>query len=420
MAAAGSNVEFIRARSDKREYRRVVLPNALECLLISDADTDKAAACMEVGVGSFSDPDGLEGLAHFLEHMLFYASEKYPGEQDYTKYISEHGGSCNAYTCCETTDFYFDVNVDNFEEALDRFAQFFIKPLMSQDAVLREIKAVDSEHKKNLLSDTWRMFQLQKHLASKDHPYHKFSTGSWETLETKPKERGLDIRLELLKLYENYSANLMHLVVYGKESLDCIQSLVERLFSDVKNTDQRSFKCPSQPVLGEHLQLLVKAIPIAESDYLKISWPVTPNIHFYKEGPCRYLSHLIGHEGEGSIFHIIKELGWAMNLVAGEGSDSTQYSFFSVSMRLTDAGHEHVEDIVGLVFKYLLLLKEEGIHEWIFNELVVMNETEFHYQDKVHPISYVTDTVSSMRVYFSRAHYILQLLQFLMINDLHC
>jgi insulysin len=65
-AAAASNVEFIRSRSDKREYRRVVLPNALECLLISDSDTDKAAACMEVGVGSFSDPEGLEGLAHFL------------------------------------------------------------------------------------------------------------------------------------------------------------------------------------------------------------------------------------------------------------------------------------------------------------------------------------------------------------------
>uniref|UniRef100_A0A0D9V6G7 Peptidase M16 N-terminal domain-containing protein n=1 Tax=Leersia perrieri TaxID=77586 RepID=A0A0D9V6G7_9ORYZ len=376
-AAAASNVEFIRARSDKREYRRVVLPNALECLLISDADTDKSAACMEVGVGSFSDPEGLEGLAHFLEHMLFYASEKYPGEQDYTKYITEHGGSCNAFTSSETTNFYFDVNAANFEEALDRFAQFFIKPLMSQDAVLREIKAVDSEHQKNLLSDGWRMYQLQKHLASKDHPYHKFSTGSWETLETRPKERGLDIRQELLKFYENYSANLMHLVVYGKgkyywfvhchtnlsvtekivyvESLDSIQSFVERLFSDIKNTDQRSFKCPSQPLSVEHLQLIIKAIPISE--------------------------------------------GWAMNLSAGEGSDSAEYSFFSVSMRLTDAGHEHMEDIVGLVFKYILLLKESGIHEWIFDELVAVNETEFHYQDKVHPISYVTDTVSTMRLF---------------------
>lgn len=42
-APAESNVEFIRARSDKREYRRVVLPNALECLLISDSETDKVS-----------------------------------------------------------------------------------------------------------------------------------------------------------------------------------------------------------------------------------------------------------------------------------------------------------------------------------------------------------------------------------------
>ena len=57
------------------------------------------------------------------------------------------------------------------------------------------------------------------------------------------------------------------------------------------------------------IQLLVKALPIEEGDYLRIIWPITPSIQFYKEGPCHYLSHLIGHEGEGSIFHIIKELG---------------------------------------------------------------------------------------------------------------
>ena len=33
----------------------------------------------------------------------------------------QHGGSYNAYTSSETTNFYFDVNVDNFEEALDRY-----------------------------------------------------------------------------------------------------------------------------------------------------------------------------------------------------------------------------------------------------------------------------------------------------------
>ncbi|TQD89882.1 hypothetical protein C1H46_024584 [Malus baccata] len=107
---------------------------------------------MDVNVGAFSDPDGLEGLAHFLEHMLFYASEKYPSEDSYSKYISEHGGRTNAYTASENTNYYFDINSDGFEEALDRFAQFFINPLMSADTTMRELKDVDSENQNNLLS----------------------------------------------------------------------------------------------------------------------------------------------------------------------------------------------------------------------------------------------------------------------------
>ncbi|KAJ4792475.1 Insulin-degrading enzyme [Rhynchospora pubera] len=387
--ATVSDVQFIRARSDKREYRRIVLPNALQAMLISDAEIDKAAAVMGVSVGAFNDPDGINGLAHFLEHMLFYASEKYPEEDSYSKYITEHGGSTNASTSSERTNYYFDVNVDNLRGALDRFAQFFVKPLMSADAVSREINAVDSEHKKNLLSDGSRLNQLQKHLSSKDHPYHKFTTGSLETLDTGPKEKGLDIRKELLRFYsENYSANLMQLTVYGKESLDSLQSLVESLFSDVRNADKRWFKCPGNPCPEQYLQILVKTIPIMEGDYLRIVWPTTPGILHYKKAPHRYLSHLIGHEGEGSIFYILKQLGWAMSLMAWEGSDSKEYSFFSISIRLTDEGHNHMEDIVGIVFNYIDLLNDSGIHKWIFDEMAAISEIEFNYQDKFQPLNY--------------------------------
>ena len=52
-------------------------------------------------MGSLSDPDDLPGLAHFLEHMLFYSSEKYPQEDAYSKFVSEHGGSTNAFTSGE-------------------------------------------------------------------------------------------------------------------------------------------------------------------------------------------------------------------------------------------------------------------------------------------------------------------------------
>lgn len=393
-------VEIVKPRIDKRDYKRIVLQNKLQVLLISDPETDKCAASMNVCVGAFSDPEGLEGLAHFLEHMLFYASEKYPEEDSYSKYITENGGSTNAFTSNEDTNYHFEVNADRFDEALDRFAQFFIKPLMSADATTREIKAVDSEHQKNLLSDPWRMNQLQKHLSAQNHPYHKFNTGSWDTLEVKPKERGIDTRKELLNFYEeNYSANLMHLVVYSKDTLDKAEQLVRSKFQDIRNTDRDQIRFTGQPCSAEHLQVLVRAVPIKRGHKLKIVWPITPGIRHYKEGPIRYLGHLIGHEGEGSLFYVLKKLGWATSLSAGESEWTYEFSFFKVAIDLTDAGQEHFEDIIGLLFKYIHVLQQPDASKRIFEELSAICETRFHYQDKIRPSDYVVDIAMNMQHY---------------------
>ncbi|VVB05993.1 unnamed protein product [Arabis nemorensis] len=391
--------EIMKPRTDKREYRRIVLKNSLQVLLISDPETDKCAASMNVSIGSFSNPEGLEGLAHFLEHMLFYASEKYPVENSYDKYIAEHGGSTNAYTSDEDTNFYLDINTDSFDEALDRFAQFFIKPLMSADATMREIKAVDSENKKNLLTDSGRMFQLQKHLTREDHPYHKFNTGNMDTLHVRPEAKGIDIRSELIKFYdEHYSANLMNLVVYGKESLDKTQCLVEDLFEEIRNTNKSIPSFPGQPCTLDHLQVLVKVVPIEQGHELTVSWPITPSIHHYKEAPCKYVGDLIGHGGDGSLFHALKILGWSTELYAGEAG-STEYSFFNVSISLTDAGHEHMQDIIGLLFRHIKLLQNSGVSQWIFDELSAICEAEFHYQAKIDPISSVVDISTNMTIF---------------------
>lgn len=69
------------------------------------------------------DPQELQGLAHFTEHMLFYASKKYPKEDEYSKFVSDHGGHTNAWTSAENTNYQFTVNWDALEKTLDRFAQ---------------------------------------------------------------------------------------------------------------------------------------------------------------------------------------------------------------------------------------------------------------------------------------------------------
>ena len=88
--------------------------------------------------GSFDDPKARPGLAHFLEHMLFIGTEKYPEPDGYFSFVESNGGSSNAYTAPEVTNYFFDVKPDAFREGLDRFAHFFIDPLLAPDVEREE------------------------------------------------------------------------------------------------------------------------------------------------------------------------------------------------------------------------------------------------------------------------------------------
>lgn len=152
--------QVIKRKNDNRLYRPITLENKLRVLLISDPESSRAAAALDVHVGSFSDPVDIPGLAHFTEHMSFLGNSKYPQEEEFMSFLSTHGGSSNAYTADEDTCYYFDVNAEQLEESLDRFSQFFISPLFTESMTSRELNAIDSEHAKNLNNDGFRIYQV--------------------------------------------------------------------------------------------------------------------------------------------------------------------------------------------------------------------------------------------------------------------
>jgi len=163
------------------------------------------------------DPDDLLGIAHFCEHMLFLGTKKYPQQNDFKKFLSQNNGEFYASTDLDHTVYYFDVATEKLEGALDRFAQFFLGPLFTENLTELELNAINSEHEKNVANDTWRFDQLDKSSASSDHPFSKFGTGNRETLDTIPKQKGINVRNKLLEFHEKYySANIMSLSVLGK------------------------------------------------------------------------------------------------------------------------------------------------------------------------------------------------------------
>ncbi|KAJ2813506.1 metalloprotease, partial [Coemansia furcata] len=154
-----------KSASDTNNYKLIRLPNNLVVMCAQDLTTETSAATMSVNVGSSMDPVELQGLAHFLEHMLFMGTEKYPDEDEYKTYISQHSGDYNASTDFFETTFYFDIANNAFEGALDRLASFFTSPLFKKDCVDRELCAVDSEYKGMLNNDFWRGYQIECKLS---------------------------------------------------------------------------------------------------------------------------------------------------------------------------------------------------------------------------------------------------------------
>ena len=221
----------VQGEIDKRTYRNLVLANGMKVLLISDPQTDKAAAALDVASGSGDDPQQFQGLAHFLEHMLFLGTQKYPKPGEYQSFISDNGGSHNAFTSLEHTNYFFDIDPHQLKPALERFSQFFIAPLFNEDFVKREKNAVHSEYQARIRDDGRRQWDVLRELFHEKNPAAKFSVGSLTTLADKS---DMTVRDALLAFYnQHYSANTMTLVVLGRESLPELEGMVQQLFSAV-------------------------------------------------------------------------------------------------------------------------------------------------------------------------------------------
>ncbi|XP_038413965.1 nardilysin isoform X3 [Canis lupus baileyi] len=366
----------------------------------------QSAAALCVGVGSFADPDDLPGLAHFLEHMVFMGSLKYPDENGFDAFLKKHGGSDNASTDCERTVFQFDVQRKYFKEALDRWAQFFIHPLMIRDAIDREVEAVDSEYQLARPSDANRKEMLFGSLARPGHPMGKFFWGNAETLKHEPKRNNIDTHARLREFWMRYySAHYMTLVVQSKETLDTLEKWVTEIFSQIPNNGlpKPNFGHLTDPFDTPAFNKLYRVVPIRKIHALTITWALPPQQQHYRVKPLHYISWLVGHEGKGSILSYLRKKCWALALFGGNGEtgfeQNSTYSVFSISITLTDEGYEHFYEVAHTVFQYLKMLQKLGPEKRIFEEIQKIEDNEFHYQEQTDPVEYVENMCENMQLY---------------------
>ncbi|GHG68281.1 peptidase M16 [Alishewanella longhuensis] len=391
------HAKLIKSPNDPKQYQYLVLANGLKVVLVHQADSEKSAAALTINVGHFDDPSEREGLAHFLEHMLFLGSKNYPDAGDFQHFISEHGGSHNAWTGTEHSHFYFDIEHHSFNGGLARFADMFSAPLFTASYVEKERQSIEAEFSMKLKDDSRRIYQVHKESINPAHPFAKFSVGNAQTLADLPND---SLQQAVKRFYqEQYSANRMTLCLVGNQPLAKLAQLATDYFSDLPQ------HLPAKPALTtplylaeqQGIQLNIK--PHKSSSRLVVSFAM-PDIHpWYPYKLVSFIAHLLGDEGEHSLLAYLKSRELVNQLSAGGGIDGSNYKDFTVAFELTAAGKAHYRDIVAALFSKLRLLTEAPFPEALFLERQRLLNWSFQFYEPTTALQTATDLSLNMQYY---------------------
>ncbi len=391
------NPMFItKSPNDHRQYQFIQLDNEMRVLLVEDMQASQAAASMAVNVGHFDDPQSRAGMAHFLEHMLFLGTDKYPDSGEYHAFINQHGGSNNAWTGTEQTNFFFSIDNAVLEESLDRFSQFFIAPRFNLELVDRERHAIESEFSLKLKDDIRRIYQVQKETVNPKHPFSKFSVGNLKTLSGTEQQ----LRDELIEFYQqHYSANLMTLCIVAPQPLAKLKQLAQTYFTAVQN-HKLTKHYPDTPIYeAQQLKQQINIIPLKEQRRVAMTFTLPAIDQFYQHKPLTFISHLLGYEGKGSLLSYLKQQGVASNLSAGGGVNGYNFKDYNISIQLTEKGLNQLDEVIQTTFEYLELIKKEGLAPWRYKERADLLKLAFKYQEQIKPLELASHLSINMHHY---------------------
>ena len=407
---AVASTGIVKSPQDERSYEYLELDNGLRVMLISDPTSDHGAAALDVNIGHSANPPGRDGLAHYLEHLLFLGTEKYPEPGEYREFMVSHGGSDNAFTSFEHTNYFFRIDKDYLEPALDRFAQFFIGPLFDPKYVDHERQVVHSEYTYKIQNDARRLNYARGRVLNQAHPASRFAVGSLQTLADRD---GNSIRDELIDFYQRtYSAHLMTLVVLGTEPLETLRDWVGARFASIRRTDATRAEIDVPRFDPGRLPARIDIVPVKDHRSLTFIFPIPPVFDHYRTKPTYLITNQIGHEGEGSLLSALKARGWAEGLSAGVGYQHRDGATLNVSVQLTAEGLEQIEAIGTALFAYLDLLARDGIESWRYREVQRLNQLSFRYKEEVDPGAYARSLAYDLHQFPARdalrGHYLVE------------
>src|SRR6201992_2383709 len=208
---------------NERSVERTVLPNGLTILTERMEHMRSVAMGVWVRAGSRHEIAELNGISHFVEHMVFKGTETRTAQR-IAREVDAIGGNLDAFTGKETICFNIKVLDEHVTSALDVLSDLVLNPVFNNDDIMRERGVILEEIKMDEDNPDYLVHEIFTQAFWKDHPLGKPILGTKETVK----------RFERDTLFDYYgqrfSGNNMGFSAAGNLEHDAFVDLVARRF----------------------------------------------------------------------------------------------------------------------------------------------------------------------------------------------
>jgi zinc protease len=341
----------LQAAAQTTEYR---LDNGLKLVVREDHRAPLVVTQVWYKIGSSYEPQGLTGLSHALEHMMFKGTAKVP-DGEFSRIVALYGGENNAFTTDDYTAYYQVYTADKLALAMELEADRMQSLVLKPEEFAKEIQVVMEERR----------------MRTDDNPQalamERFMTLTWLTSPARNPTVGWMSDLQAMKVddlrrwYETwYVPNNATLVVAGDVKADAVKKLAEQYFGSIPAKPVPAVRAPVElPEPGDRSMVL--SLPgKVPSLYLAFN---VPSVVTGKPGEAEALRMLAGVMDEGMSARLETRLVREQRVAAAVGSGYDPFSrgdsLFMV--RAVPAPGRSIEELQTALLKEIENLKAEDI-----------------------------------------------------------
>ncbi len=353
MLALVQSVASAQGRSRIGEF---TLANGMRGVVVSDHRAPVVTHMVWYRVGAADEPPGVSGIAHFLEHLMFKATDKIPAGE-FSKIVSRIGGQDNAFTGHDATAYFQRVAKDRLPTVMKMEADRMVNLKLAEKEVLTERNVILEERRSRIENSPSAILDEQMSAALyQSHPY-KIPVIGWmhEMAKLSP--------ADAVAFYkQHYAPNNAILVVTGDVTLEEVKKLAEEAFGSIPANP--AIKPRQRPTEPEH-----RAARRIEYHDARAGKPTLSRMYFApsystaKPGEAEALDILMKIVGSGATSRLYQKLvsdqkiaSSAGGYYAGSGLDSGKIGLYAVPAegQTLDAVEAGIDAVIAEV-------KEKGV-----------------------------------------------------------